>query len=115
MMAHSRQALTPEEFDRACRDFEKLWPSCNQTSGRRSVKRNAAVGGHVESKHILGMAKDYVFDGPIHQLDIDRMLEEAKGLGLWPVYHDTGSGSHLHVQGLPPGSVIFWWKEKGFA
>jgi len=101
--------MTPAEFDAACRE---LWRACkflSESSGRRSEARNSMVRGNPNSKHLIGMARD--FAAP----DVE-MLREAEivalALGFWTQVHDVLSGDHLHVQGLPPGDVPEWWMNK---
>lgn len=104
-----RQPMTPEEFDRACRELTTLQPNLSETSGKRSTVRNAQVGGNPYSKHLHGMARDYVAG---HTEELNQAAIVAQVLGLWYLVHDTGSGDHLHVQGLPPGEVPEWWTQK---
>lgn len=61
------------------------------TSWFRTTERNAAVGGHPESAHLVGLAID-VPPSP-------RMAEVSRSLGLWVVEE----GDHTHVQAWPPG------------
>lgn len=105
----NRHPMTPAEFDAACREIEEYFPTLSATSGRRSVERNDQVGGNPKSKHVLGMARDYVAPtlGELHDAH-----EFAESVGLWGVVHDTGSGDHLHVQGLPVGDPPEWWVAK---
>ena len=98
--------MTPAEFDAACRELIGLCPGLSETSGRRSVERNHQAQGHRHSKHLLGMARDFVGEG------LQEAQRHAKHLGFWCVLHDVGSGVHLHVQGLPPGDLPRWWVEK---
>lgn len=105
----TRQPLTPSEFDAACRELVRLEPYLSETSGRRSVARNAAANGSEVSKHLLGMARDFAADEG-HGLQAAETTAEE--LGLWAVVHDAGSGSHLHVQGLAPGNPPRWWSAK---
>ena len=97
-----RYPLTPAEFDEACRKLVRECPWLSETSGYRSKKHNAKVGGSEKSKHLMGMARDYVsgMEG------LRQGSAAARNLSLWSVVHDTGSGSHLHVQGLPTGDNI---------
>lgn len=104
-----RQPMTPAEFDAACRELWRRCPYLSEVSAYRSIPRNASVGGNPASKHLLGMARDFV--GP-NQSAHEVGAEEAADLGLWWVIHDKGSGDHLHVQGLPPGDVPEWWTAK---
>ena len=104
-----RQPMTPEEFDRACRELTTLQPNLSETSGKRSVVRNAEVGGNPASKHIYGMARDFVAG---HEEELVQAAIVAQVLGLWYVVHDAGSGDHLHVQGLAPGPIPDWWLGK---
>jgi len=101
--------MTPSEFDAACRELVRLEPYLSETSGRRSVARNAAANGSEVSKHLLGMARDFAADEG-HGLQAAETTAEE--LGLWAVVHDAGSGSHLHVQGLAPGNPPRWWSAK---
>ncbi len=100
--------MTPAEFDAACRELERQCPFLSATSGTRSKKHNAAVGGDEESKHLYGIGKDYRSDNGKYT----RAAKVAFKLGLWFVVHDKGSGSHLHVQGAAPGPLPEWWLEK---
>lgn len=102
----TRHPMTPSEFDAACRELVRRCPELSETSGRRSTERNAQEGGHPQSKHLLGMARDFVSP------DLSDGAQEAKRLGLWFKLHDVGSGVHIHVQGLPPGDLPDWWVDK---
>ncbi len=101
--------MTPSEFDAACRELVRLEPYLSETSGRRTVARNAAANGSEVSKHLLGMARDFAADEG-HGLQAAETTAEE--LGLWAVVHDVGSGNHLHCQGLPVGLVQRWWLAK---
>lgn len=105
----SRQPLTPAEFDAVCRELVRMCPWLSESSGRRSEERNKLVGGHPESKHLLGMARDFVAPSSegLRQGNLN-----AIALGLWTIVHDAGSGDHLHTQGLPVGPVPEWWLAK---
>ncbi len=104
-----RQPFSPAEFDAVCRELERRCPWVWQTSGYRGPDHNADVGGHVMSKHLLGMAKDY---GAKDQRGLDQAAEVSRKLFLWVTVHDVGSGNHLHVQGLEPGAPPSWWLSK---
>ncbi len=105
----SRQPLTPSEFDAVCRELERRCPWIWQTSGYRSMKHNEDVRGHPDSKHRLGMARDY---GAEDQSALDQAGQHARELGLWVKIHNVGSGEHVHVQGLEPGVPPSWWLSK---
>ena len=100
MIHIARMPLDRRHFDAACRRLEAALsgygPSC--TSGRRSLKRNEAVGAKGDS-HVQGLGRDYVFDEFPPEGDLYLV---CKALGLWAQIHDAGSGKHLHVQGTPP-------------
>jgi len=100
--------MTPSEFDAACRALVAECPWLSETSGRRSTERNARVGGHPESKHVIGMARDFVAS----QQGMEQAQAVANRLGLTTKLHDVGSGAHLHTQGLPVGPVPDWWATK---
>ena len=103
------EAFTPAEFDAACREIEKFFPMLWVTSGYRSALRNEEVGGHPESDHVIGMARDYC--APSLE-DLYEAEDFAESIGLWAVVHDKGSGIHLHVQGTKPGPLPEWWTAK---
>jgi hypothetical protein len=61
------------------------------TSGHRSAKRNAAVGGVPNSLHLQGLAVDIVLDDPAHH---GEFLMACSRLGLRAI----DEGDHIHVQ-----------------
>jgi len=94
-----RIPMAPHDFGDRCDALAYKW-GLSLTSGDRTIKRNAAVGGNPNSVHLLqGMARDYVPDNPANAADV---MGDARRLGLWSVYHDKGSGKHLHFQAIPP-------------
>lgn len=107
MSADRRQPMTPAEFDAACRTLARR-ANLSETSGRRTPDRNAKVGGKSDSKHLLGMARDFVGTDDA----LKRGVGQAQILGLWWLIHGEGSNKHLHIQGLPPGDVPAWWLAK---
>jgi hypothetical protein len=103
-----RQPKSPEQFDR---DVRKLLGWCSElsvTSWYRSPSRNAEVGGHPKSKHIIGMAVDLV------SRDNERLVDAqtlALNLGLWTYFDLDSDNFHLHIQGLPPGPISTVWMD----
>lgn len=72
--------------------------SASVTSPIRTQGRNAAVGGHVASKHQIsrgGWAADLVPDDPAV---MESLAEDARTLGLWALVESD----HVHTQGLAP-------------
>lgn len=67
-----------------------LYPS-SVTSWHRTPKRNAAIGGHPESRHLWGMAVDVVPDAAD---DRPRIIAAARRLGLDAVEE----GDHIHIE-----------------
>ena len=104
-----RQPLSPAEFDAVCRELLRQCPWLSETSGQRSLERNTRIGAHPESKHLIGMARDF---GAESQEGLDQGAAAARELGLWTVVHDIGRGNHIHTQGLAPGPVPEWWRLK---
>ena len=104
-----RDPFSPSEFDAACRELWRQCPWLSETSGYRGPDHNEAVGGSVESKHLIGMARDFT-------AKTSEGLKQGKAIAdnlkLWSVIHDVGSGEHLHVQGLKPGTIPEWWSRK---
>jgi len=72
-----------------------LLHGASTTSGVRSTKHNAAVGGVPYSPHRFGVGMDMVYDNPATQQDPAR-LEVAKRLGLKIIQE----GDHDHAQPL---------------
>jgi hypothetical protein len=65
--------------------------SFSETSGRRSEKRNKAVGGSENSRHLLMCARDVVLDD---EADTSSFKVDAQRLNLTVI----DEGDHLHVQ-----------------
>ena len=104
-----RQPMTPSEFDAKVRSLMRVCPWLSQTSGWRSEEHNAAVGGSPRSKHMIGMAADFVSS----EYGLSQANDHARALGFWTQVH--GEPPHLHIQGLPPGSVeraVINWQDK---
>lgn len=108
MQHDTRKPMTPEEFDAACRALIRRVPDLSCTSGARSKQRNDALGASPMSKHLIDMARDYAGS----ELALKAALAQSRILGLWGLIHGEGANEHLHVQGLPPGDVPFWWADK---
>lgn len=103
----TREPMSPEEFDAACRALWRRVPGLSETGGRRSKLRNKRVNGHELSKHRIGMARDFAAD---QESDLKHGAAVARILGLWVDVHDVGSGKHIHCQGLPPGEIDEAWR-----
>lgn len=76
--------------------------SASVTSGIRSEGRNARVGGSPASKHRLeagGWAADLALDSQGDTEASQRLVDDARRLGLWAV----DEGDHVHLQGIAPG------------
>ena len=44
-----------------------------------------------------------------HPSVIEVVRFAREDLGLWALYHDSGSGLHFHTQGAPPGPIDWEW------
>lgn len=77
------------------------------SSAVRSEEHNAAVGGSPNSYHLEknGGALDIVFDRDVTKAEIDSMVDYFKSTGAFKevLYHDVGSGYHLHLGGYSGG------------
>ena len=100
-----REPMTPAEADAAWRRFEGRNPDAHLTSGRRTPERNREAGGSDDSKHLIGMARDYGLPSVERR---DEALADATRLGFWCKPYEWG----IHTQALPPGPVPTWWTAK---
>jgi hypothetical protein len=82
--------MTGAEFDAAMRTLATKY-QFSETSGRRTAKHNKDVGGKVNSRHVLGLARDCIFDDP---LEIPAFRLDVKRLGL----KYSNESDHIHVQ-----------------
>ena len=96
---YGRVPLSPREFKSRTRALQRKW-GLRKTSGFRSIARNRKVKGASNSAHMLDLAADFV--EPSCLFSEDAINIDCLRLGLWFVWHDTGSGFHLHCQGIAP-------------
>lgn len=66
------------------------------TSGYRDAERNAAAGGVNNSNHLQGNAVD-IYVGNLSQEEQDSLTDKFKDYFGEVLYHDSGSGLHLHL------------------
>ena len=87
--------MTPTDF------YGILLPICMRyqgsiTGGYRSAKRNELVGGHPNSRHLLGLAFDVVLDNMSLAHDF---ADECRRQGMKALLEDIGEvNEHIHVQ-----------------
>lgn len=74
-----------------------------QTSGRRTVAGNAAVGGVPGSKHITGDASDF---RPAHGQSMGQLAGEARTF-FGPHAKIINEGDHVHVE-IPGWNVPYF-------
>jgi len=76
------------------------WPAdARLTSWWRTPEGNATAAGAEFSQHLLGLAADLVTSRPREAVAL------AQRAGLVALYHNAGSGWHVHVQSRPRGYV----------
>ena len=63
----------------------------SETSGLRSVKRNAAIGGMPLSAHLIGLAVDVILDEPAR---VSELTAFAAKMGLIVL----DDGDHVHIE-----------------
>ena len=63
----------------------------SETSGTRTEAHNAAVGGVEHSAHLVGLARDVVYDKPV---PLEERTEWSRRLGLRLIVE----GDHDHLQ-----------------
>ena len=83
--------MTAHDFAALICHFRHFGPPFSVTSWFRSAKRNAQVGGHPKSKHLVGLGLDIVLDDP---KDKPKMVETLRAIGLSAL----DEGDHLHIQ-----------------
>jgi len=103
---YGRKPMTRMQYAAAKIRLESMYPDMNHTSGRRSIYHNEYVGGSEYSKHLIGMADDYIFD-VCHPLT-PKFGEMLVVLGFWFKFYNDDDFK-FHIQGLPPGKVADWW------
>jgi len=109
-----RVPMSRREFRFASRKLQFNFPGLVYSGGARSVERNKEVGGNSASKHLhhIDMAHDFTRTRAWDVLFLDEAAEYAiDKLGLWAIVHNSGSGMHLHIQGLPKGPPTDKWIE----
>ena len=67
------------------------------TSGFRSVEHNAAVGGVQNSRHTKGDALDIYLGDGVDDVSANRALSYFKQYFGEVLFHDAGTGRHLHL------------------
>jgi|GEM_PF-880052 len=121
----------PTQSDRITQQVSQLKPGWNEiipqiggalknkfginatiSSAARSAEHNAAVGGVATSHHIIrengGDALDMVFDKETTAAERQKILDYFKGTGMFKevIYHNAGSGYHLHIGGLNADKIL---------
>jgi hypothetical protein len=74
-------------------------PGSRVTSWYRTPEANDTAAGAEFSQHLLGLAFDVVTPKP------RELVALAQRAGLVALYHNAGSGWHVHVQARPRGFV----------
>lgn len=114
MSQDQRKPMSPAQFDAACRVVEAENPSCWQSSGYRNPVYNMCVpGAQTNSKHAMlpVMARDYC---ALSEAELQAIASSARRQELWVIVHDSGTGRHVHLQGLPTGpTALDWWRKHG--
>jgi hypothetical protein len=86
--------MTRVDFDAAAATLEQQF-DISVTSATRTRSRNAAVGGSVQSFHLMGMARDYVWDNEDERKrDVKLFRRRAKQMHLQVI----SEGDHDHVE-----------------
>lgn len=93
--------MSPQEFKNILHPIIFRYNG-SATSGIRSAKRNAKVGGSLDSRHLQDMAEDVVLDTPNKLITIKKrkiktstaFKNECRRQGLIAV----NEGDHIHCQ-----------------
>jgi len=87
--------MTPGQMYDALLVYAMRWPF-SITSGYRTIQRNAAVGGGSNSRHMLGLAFDLVFDTALDGSDCRAAMRDDHP--EWDVIHES---DHTHIEWDP--------------
>ncbi len=107
-----RTPMSPAQYDAACRVVESENPGCWVTSGYRNPEHNAALpGSQTASKHAMlpCMARDFNAETEEERLQI---AATARRQRMWVQVHNSGTGRHVHTQGLPVGPPTLEWMQR---
>lgn len=84
------------------------------TSGYRDAERNAAAGGVPNSRHLTGDAVD-IYIGDVDKGTQNQIQQLFKEYFDTVLYHDAGSGKHLHLDGYKGGMRLASSNSERFA
>lgn len=104
---HRPDYMSPAEFRARVARFMQVHEGGEITSSHRGHLSNQTAGGKSDSRHLISplepIACDISWGCEVPSGASNQMVIDAKVLGLYAIYHDTGSGEHLHLQGVRPG------------
>ena len=79
-----------------------------ESSGKRTIAKNSAVGGNQYSYHLADLAVDVTFKTKPNQLDFE---DECRRAGLQVIHYD----SHTHVEMDLAWAIREWVQGEGIA
>lgn len=113
---HRPDYMSPAEFRAKVTRLRQLHGGSISSSHRGHLS-NQAAGGKSDSRHLLSplepIACDISWPAGLPSGQSNQAVIDAKVLGLYAIYHDTGSGDHLHLQGVRPGFELPEGWERG--
>jgi len=109
--------LSPSEFRDRIRRFQEIYPDYHISSTWRSEVANMRAQGNPSSDHLESplepIACDLVWTGlDSREPPSEECVHTAHTLGLYAIYHDKGTGFHLHTQANPPGDIPVEYRTK---
>lgn len=86
------------------------------SGGWRDAQYNASVGGSPNSYHVRGNAIDYVLPDSTTAEQSQQIVDALEATGMFGevMYHDAGTGYHLHVADYN-GGLETWLNNQGYA
>lgn len=87
------------------------------SSGWRSPENNAANNGEQDSYHLSGNAIDIVLPDGLTREQADKVKADIENTGLFEdvMYHNVGSGWHLHMENINPEKFAQFTRGQGGA
>lgn len=95
-LAHTDKALVQQANSLNAWCFKNFGKEMVVSGGWRDAAYNASVNGAENSKHLSGKALD-IDVSSFSSEELEQIEAKAKAMGFGVLYHDAGTGNHLHL------------------